>query len=305
MADQLLPSQSSTPGAEQPEVATGADGLGLEAIFLALWRSRWWIILASVLGAAAFGAYAFLATPVYRAEVKFTIKSSYGSASGMRAQAANQLGGLASLAGITVGGDSERGAALELLTSYGFLAEFVEQEKLLPVMFPKAVGKEPADEPQATLQDAVLTLQAGTIQVNDNKKSGIVTLAVEWTDPKLAANWANALLARANARLRNQAIADARRSRAFLEKEAERTAVSELRTAVYRLIESDMKSEVLASTQFDYAYRIVDPAYVSDPRRFVWPKRRLLVLAGLLLGGFLSVVFVGARSVLRPGAAHG
>lgn len=46
-----------------------------------------------------------------------------------------RLGGLASLAGAALGGGGNKDAYLEYLTSHDFTARFIEDEKLLPVLF--------------------------------------------------------------------------------------------------------------------------------------------------------------------------
>jgi hypothetical protein len=51
----------------------------------------------------------------------------------------------------------------------------------------------------------------------------MVTLAIEWTQPEVAAEWANALVQRLNRRLRERALREAETNVAYLQAEMART----------------------------------------------------------------------------------
>lgn len=81
-----------------------------------------------------------------------------------------------------------------------------------------------------------------------DRKTGLVTLQVDWHDPEVAADWANDLIARANAEMRRRAIADSRASVEYLEKELAATITVDTRTAISRLMEAQIKQRMLAPT---------------------------------------------------------
>ncbi len=87
---------------------------------------------ASVGAAAAFGA-SFLLTREYSASVTLLpVKSEHPSALN---SVSGQLGGLASLTGIGIGNDDDRSEAIATLQSRALVSAFIEQHKLLPVIF--------------------------------------------------------------------------------------------------------------------------------------------------------------------------
>ena len=45
-----------------------------------------------------------------------------------------------------------------------------------------------------------------SFSVDEDKKSGLITLSITWKDPQVAANWANDLVKQLNEQLREQAI---------------------------------------------------------------------------------------------------
>ena len=166
------------------------DEMDLFRLWDTLWRSRW--LIASVTAAFAVGSavYASFLPPMYSASVVLAPvrDESLGGLAG-------QLGGLASLAGITrVGRDNTD--AVAVLRSRDFVRAFIEEQMLLPVLFPDlwdaAAGRWKVEEPPDFPQAAGFFV-AEVRSVEEDARTGIVTLSVEWGDPELAASWANLL----------------------------------------------------------------------------------------------------------------
>ena len=78
-----------------------------------------------------------------------------------------------------------------------------------------------SDKPP-TLQDAVLVLQKKMLKIADDRK-GLISISVEYKDPKLAADIANEYLKALQEFLKTSAISLAKRNRIFLEKQIEVT----------------------------------------------------------------------------------
>jgi uncharacterized protein involved in exopolysaccharide biosynthesis len=126
---------------------------------------------------------------------------------------------------------------------------------------------------------------------------------IEWTDPALAAKWANGLVMQVNKQLRTEAVEEAQKSVAYLEKQLSLTSSVEVQQAIYRLIEAQTKKQMVASTREEYAFQTIDPAV--PPQERASPKRALIVLTGLVLGlalGMLVVSVMRSREHSRRGA---
>jgi len=121
-----------------------------------------------------------------------------------------------------------------------------------------------------------------------------VTLAIDWKDPVLAASWANSLVKKVNNRLRTEAVEDAEKSVSYLEQQLARTNSVEIQQAIYRLIETQTKKKMIANTEEDYAFTIIDPAVRAEKPRS--PKKLRLVFAGALLGLTGVIVYVLMRN---------
>lgn len=277
--------------------------ISLLAVWAFLVRHKAIIVPGVLLGAIAAGALAFAITPRYRAEVVFSPVDSTGSLS---SQLGASLGGIAALAGLNLGGTGKRAEeSIEYLRSREFTREFIQRHALMPILFANkwdaARNRWRTDEPP-TIGEGVDRLNKKITQVTEDHRTGIVTLAVIWRDRRAAAEWANALVADADAALRQKAIAEYARSIDYLKQEGAQSTVVEVRAAVYKTMESELKDAMLARTRDAYAFRILDPAVVRDPKDTDSPNKRLFVAMGASLGLLFGIIVGALRR--RPSAAR-
>jgi uncharacterized protein involved in exopolysaccharide biosynthesis len=261
--------------------------------------------LFSLIVAAAFlisVVVALLTRPVYRAEAVVSSAGEDGGLSGLGGLA-GQLGGggLASLAGGLLGGGSRNwNKAIAVLHSRHLIEELVTRENLLPVLFQKNGWRMPWAKAAGsgelpTMGDAVLAFQRRILQVREDPKTSLVTVRVEWFDPQTAATWANELVALADNEERAHAVNDAQTSLSALQREFATTEGVELRGAIARLIEEQLKAKMVAGARAQFAYRFIDRAVPADLDKRVQPTRTTMVLAGTLAGVLLGVLIVVAR----------
>jgi LPS O-antigen subunit length determinant protein (WzzB/FepE family) len=102
-----------------------------------------------------------------------------------------------------------------------------------------------------------------------------------------------------NERLRAEAIRNADLSIDYLNKELAKTNLVEMQQAIYRLIQNQVNSAMLANVQREYAFRVIDPAVAPETR--VSPKRTVMTLVGGATGLFVGVIWVFARRGFRAG----
>ena len=85
---------------------------------------------------------------------------------------------------------------------------------------------------------------------------------------------------------------------AYLAAQVAKTTIVEVREAIFRLIEAQLKSVSVANSRQDFAFRIVDPAVVVDRDDEVWPSKPLFAVLGAILGagcGGLAFLAVSRR----------
>ncbi len=274
-----------------------------EIDLLEYWRLIWGkrkLILSVTFAVAILAAGISLLMPnIYSASVVVTPVGEKNS----KEPSLGGLGGLASMAGMSLGGGGGNVKVnLAVLNSREFLWAFVKENKLKAVLFADAWDaqsktwreKEPS-------QWAVYRKISHMVSVSEDKKSGLITVAVAWTDPGQAALWANDLVARLNAHLRLEALARSKKTLGYLNEELGKVKVADMRQALFDLIAQEQKKAMLASTQKEYAFRVLDKAVAPDMRSK--PKRRRIVILAVLLAGFFTTIGVFIREGIKRRAA--
>jgi len=270
--------------------------------FLRFIRRSRWILLASMLFfALAIFVLAEVLPPEYIASVTLVPTPTQGPSGGIGslASAASGLGGLASLAGINIGGTTgQKAVALATLKSRLLLNKFITKNNLMPILFASdwnaKQGKWRSSNPKRipNLWDADQLFDKTIRAIKSDARSGVVVLTIKWHNPKLAAEWANGLVDLANSYLRHQKINETRKELAYLRRQISKTNVVAVRNAIYGLMETEIKTLMIATGRRQFAFRVVDPAIPSrrptSPRPLLWTVGGALI--GLFLGGLIAVL---------------
>jgi len=264
-----------------------------------LWVDRWFVVGVALLFACLGAAYAWLATPWYRAEV-LLIPAESMTNQGLAAQL-GQFGGLAGLAGINLG-SSDKAEPLAILKSRDFAASFIEQRQLLTVLFANrwdaaAQKWRSRGDRVPDVRDAVHYFEKRVRRVSEDRKTGLVSLVIEWKDPEAAAEWANELASQINRQTRERALETASSNIAYLQSEMKATNVVSLQQAIGRLLESEMQQLMLARGNEEFAFRVIDRAMV--PKRSFKPKRLVAIVGAPVVGVFLAIFILLVRESYR------
>jgi uncharacterized protein involved in exopolysaccharide biosynthesis len=301
-----------TMSATGAQVWRGRDVLDFHSLALALWAERWIIVSASILGALVALAAALLATPLYRAESVLAPSTaqrvSLGYAMGdlqPSLSAATNAGGVSVLARLGV--DTSRAAteeAVAVLLSRELGDAFISDENLAPLFFDRSWANVfgrwtgSVDEPP-TEQDAFEFFAKNVRRVIRDERTGFISLQITWRDPEVAAAWANDLVGRLNARLRERAIARANLSLQALEAALEVVTLTDAREALNTLVERQVNERLLASISDEYAFRIIDHALPPDKNDVVWPRTLLMLMVGTSVGFLVGLTLVMLAYVAR------
>jgi uncharacterized protein involved in exopolysaccharide biosynthesis len=270
---------------ERPDRLTVADLL----VQIRRWPKTFLATL--VLSMAAVLAYAFLSTPVYRGVVKLMPREN-DSPGGALQSVLGQFGGLASMAGLSMGSVNEQ-EALALLRSRNLFTLFANEQNLMPILFQgswdASAHRWRTDLKHVpTMDDAWLKFD-GIRRVSEDPKTQLITLEVTWRDRQLAAAWANELAHLANEELRQRALRESAANIASYQEQLARTDTVELRQSITKLMEVQFNRSAMARSRLDYALIVIDPAYVPDPKHFAAPRRFLMLIISGPLGLFIAV----------------
>jgi uncharacterized protein involved in exopolysaccharide biosynthesis len=280
--------------------------LGLNDVVSTLNRFRRLILVITLVSTLGGCLAAWLLPKKYEAYILLAPVSregDSGSAGGLSASL-SQLGGLASLAGFALPGGGAKAETVATLQSEALTERYINENNLLPILFrsrwdPKKKAWNTTDPdvmPSLWKGNRLFTKKIRLVA--ENAKTGLVGLSITWTDPVLAARWANGIVKLTNKYLQDQAISEAERNITYLNTTAANTSVVELRTAIYSLIESQIRKEMLARGSEEFALRVVDPAAIPEkptsPGFIVW------ALVGIGAGLVVSTVIAFALDSMGP-----
>jgi uncharacterized protein involved in exopolysaccharide biosynthesis len=278
---------------EQSVAGVIDDEIRLRDLWDILWGGKWAVIAITSFFALGSVAYALLATEWYRAEVLLAPAEEKTIS-----PLGDQLGGLAALAGVSVGG-GDSSEAIAVLRSRDFARSFIRDFELLTVFFAgewdgqKNLWIERDPDKWPDLRDAVDYFHDKVLTVSEDRKTRLVAVSVDWTDPESAADWASELVRRLNGQLRAKALTDAKANIDYLSGELAETNIVSLQQSIGRLLENELQKYMLARGNTEFAFRVIDGA--ETPKDTVWPNRPLIAIFGTLLGGIFALVYVLVR----------
>ena len=270
-----------------------------------LWRKKWLIFSVTLAFAFVAGLAALLLPKSYKAVVVLSAVSNVGSSQlGSVGSLVSQLGGVASLAGLSVGADSKKSESIAVLQSEAITEKYISENNLMPVLFERQWDKNTGKwkpmsaKKMPTLWKANDYFKKRIRSVVNETKTGLVTLTITWKDAQTAAKWANELVAITNDYLRGKAIDETDRDIAFLNEQALKTNVVEAKQAIYKILESEISKGMIARGSKEYAFKILDPAFAPDrpssPIPTLWVS--VAMLAGLVLSSAGILFFSPPRS---------
>jgi uncharacterized protein involved in exopolysaccharide biosynthesis len=270
----------------QPATSASENEIDLVGLWWLVWDHKVLVGACTALVTLAALFIALTATPLYRASVVMTESKDTGLG-GAESGMAGQLGGLASLAGLALGTGAEHPERSAVLRSRHLVEQFVSRPDVLPLLMAKA-------KPGQSVWLTVERFRKSVLDIEEDKLKSTTTVTMDWTDPAVAARWANEFVALANQELREQTIEDATRNVAYLEDQVQHARSVDLQKVMYQLIEQETQRLMLAKGRVDYAFTVADPAVMPEVR--VSPKRTLLVLSGIVAGFLLGCYVVWVRS---------
>ncbi|ELS9252760.1 MULTISPECIES: Wzz/FepE/Etk N-terminal domain-containing protein [Vibrio harveyi group] len=297
-----------------PQQHSTDDEIDLRELFKALWKGKWIIIATTFVFTFGSVFYALSLPDIYKADA--LLASAESSNGGGLSKMAGQLGGLAALAGVNLGGTESTQAdlAVQVMKSRQFIESFINKHNLLiPLMASKdwdlrdnklILDEELYDSntdkwlrevkglrgPKPTAQEAFEVFKNNVLNITQDKDSGLFTVSIKHYSPYIAQQWVNWLVEDINKVMRERTIAETSQNLKYLNSQLEKTSVTDMQSAFYKLIEEQTKSLMLAEVQEEFVFKTIDPSVVPEVK--YGPKRSLLCLLGLLLGSSVGVMVV-------------
>ena len=128
------------------------------------------------------------------------------------------------------------------------------------------------------------------LSVSEDKKSGLVSVSIEYYSPQVAKEWLDLYVSAINEHMQSRQVAKVSNNIDYLEAQIDKTSIAEMREVFYTIIEEQTKNKMVAEASPDYTFVAVSPSMVPEEKS--QPKRALICILGTLLGGMLSVLLV-------------
>jgi len=289
------------------------DEIDLRELFMVLWAGKIKIVAITAVFAVASVIYALSVPNQYKATALLApAQQESGGLSG----ALGQLGGLASLAGVSIGGgeSSESQIAQEIMKSWSFVEGFIADNDLAVEVYAAEGWSRKSN--QLKIDNDIYEVEAKSwlveddhtgkegppsswqlfeafsdkLSVSEDKKSGLVSVSIEYYSPQIAKQWLDLYISAINKHMQARQVEKVSNNISYLEAQIEKTSIAEMREVFYTIIEEQTKNKMVAEASPDYAFVAVSPSMVPEEKS--QPKRALICILGTLLGGMLSVLLV-------------
>ena len=289
------------------------DEIDLRELFGALWAGSRKIIAITAVFAFVSVIYALSLSDQYKATVLLAPAQSDGAG---LSSALGQLGGLASLAGVSIGGgdSSEAQMAQEIMKSWSFIDVFIAENNISVEVYAAEGWSRGSNELQ--IDDDIYDAETKTwlvendntgevgppsswvlfqafserLVVSENKKSGLVSVSIEYYSPQIAKQWLDMYVAAINAHMQQRQMEKVTNNINYLQAQIENTSIAEMREVFYTIIAEQTKNKMLSEASPEYAFVAVSPSMVPEEKS--QPERAFICIIGTLLGGILSVLLV-------------
>lgn len=295
----------------QNEELQNANAFDLIQLWLVLWSSKWLIIGLSFLCSVGILIFSLTLPNMYKSTVLLAPQKQQES--GSLSALAGQLGGLASVAGINLGGASDQtGVYLEVIKSKDFLYEFIGENNVKVNLFAaKKWDKEIDtleldetiykngqwlidDETQETLEPTLFKtyeLFLKKLTVEQDKITGLVKIAFEHMDPRISKCYVESIVSLINKSVREREIAENKESIKYLHEELAKTNIAEMKNVFYTIVEEQTKAMLLAKVRKDFAFKVIESPIVEEQKSS--PNRAVICILGAIFSGFfICVIFL-------------
>ena len=271
------------------------DELDLREFFGILWSGRKKIFAITAAFAIVSVIYSLSLPNQYKATA---ILSPAQSDSADLSGALGQMGGLASLAGVSLGSSesTEAQIAQEIMQSWSFIENFVSENNIeIEVYASEGWSRDSNElkidpelydlETKTWLVKNINTGELGKpsswelyqsfserLSVSEDIELGLVTLSIEHYSPYIAKQWLDLYIAAINKHMQERQVSKATNNMNYLQAQIEKTAIAEMRDIFYKLVEEQVKNKMLAEASPDYALVVISPSMLpevkSQPSRY-------------------------------------
>ena len=228
------------------------DEIDLKELFLVLWAGKFLIAAITAVFAISSVLYALSIPNQYKATALLAPAQADG---GGLSSALGQLGGLASLAGVSIGEgvSSEAQIAQEIMKSWSFVEAFIDDNDLAVEVYAakgwsKGSGELKIDSDVYDTDENIWLLEddetgelrsptswqlferfSEMLSVSQDKLTGLVSVSIEYYSPQVAKEWLDRYIIAINKHMQDRQVAKVSSNISYLEAQIAKTSIAEMR----------------------------------------------------------------------------
>ena len=267
------------------------NNVGLSDLFSSYLAFKKILLVLAILGGIFGYAVSLFLEPKYEVRALLAPVSDQDELGSL----ARQYGGLASIAGVSLGSGSVTNLDLAMATlkSNRFLTEFMNGLNFsLPSSIDSPVSGKVDMQPMADSTPLSLAILKERLNIIHDKRTGLVTLTFFHKDPQIAADTLLGLIKAINNTFRLAEVEKLEASIAYLEDKTNTTSKAEIKVVLSNLIQSQLQKLMLAEVNQEYVVTLIDPPLVPNTPKF--PD----VMLNSILGFFFPILlFLSIHSV--------
>ena len=289
------------------------DEIDFRELLQALWHGKWLILTTTSLFSIVAIIYSLSLPNIYQSKAYLSpVGESRSSGASMQG-----MGGLASLAGISlpsqsVGSKSTK--ALEKLNTLSFFTENILPNIFLPdlmalesweastntILYNKEVFNSETQawvlEPQSYSAQKSFRAFNEQLRVVRDELTGFITIAIKHQSPYVAQEWAELIVNQLNIFYRSKDKLEAQVAMNFLNTQIAQTSFTEIKQVLAQLLQDKAQKLTLIEVNNFYVFEYIDPPAVMEKR--IEPSRSSICIMGALLGGILGFLVILIRFII-------
>lgn len=287
--------------------------LDLRELFKILLEGKWFISIFTFLASVSVLIYTLALPNIYQSQAILVPVQPKDTISG----AISSYSGLASLAGVSLpsqADDNNVQKAIQKISSLSFFENNILPNIFLPELM--AVGSwDPINNiltfddgiydestnswvressfpktPMPTSQESFTKFKLEHLIINEDKKTGFVTLAINHQSPHVAKKWVELVIDQINLFYRDKDKEDAQKAISFLNTQIATTNFAEIKQVIASLMQQETQKLTLIEVNESYVFSYIDPPAVMEEKH--GPNRAIICILIAIFGFIFGILFV-------------
>ena len=295
-----------------------SDEIELKLLFKGIWLSRYFIILLSCIGATFSVFYAISIPNTYKSDATVLVEINDSAA----AARMSQYSGLASMAGINLGGSStnRKDEILYTMISRKFINEFVRHRNILIPLFAfEALGpnkktytinSEIFDKTKNSWVSGAFKTKDGSpsqqeifntftdhLKIEEDFSTGFITISIIHESPVLSDQWLKWFIEDVNMHVKSYDMNQSEKALNYLEEKLIDSNIPDINKVLISMTQEEIRKMMLINIREEYILRTIDPSIL--PLKKIAPSRASLCIIISVTSFILSILLVTILSFFR------